>query len=169
MDLYEAIQRRRCVRKFSASEISDEALLRIIDAGRLAPSGCNVADREYIIIRDRQTLALLHERVQPDFKNAAAAIALVMDPVGTAYGSYWVEDAAAAVQNMLLAIVAEGYDSVWIQGTLRPHEQWAKELLQIPENKRLYILLPIGRADNSGQRAPKPALEDVVYHEKYGR
>ena len=68
---------------------------------------------------------------------------------------------------MLLAIVNEGYDSVWIQGTLRPHEEWAKNLLGIPAEKRLYILLPIGKAANSGARAQKADLEEVVHYDKY--
>jgi len=167
MEFSEVLKRRRSVRRFVPSTISDEALLRIADAGRLAPSGCNVQDREFILIRDRGTLSLLHGKIQPDFENAAAAIALVVDPVSTNWGSYWVEDAAAATENMLLAIVNEGYESVWVQGTLRPHEAWAKELLRVPAEKRLYVLLPIGKEAAAGRMAPKTVLDDVVYYEKY--
>ena len=167
MDFYELVQKRRSVRKFIASEISDEALMRILDAGRCAPSGANVQNREFLIIRDRKVLAQIHDKMQPDFKNAAAAIAVIMDPGSTKWGSYWIENAAAAIQTMLLAIVHEGYDSVWVEGTLRPHEEWAKDLLGIPTDKRLYVLLPIGKAAQDGKQAPKAKLEDIVYYEKY--
>ena len=168
MDFTDIIKTRRSVRTFVPCEISDAAILRIVDAGRLAPSGCNKQNREYIIVRDRAALQELHERIQPVFKDAAAAIALVMDPAPTPWGSYWVEDAAAAAQNMLLAAVAEGYDSVWIEGTLRREEEWAKQLLNVPKAKRLYILLPIGKAAEPGEMAAKAQLSAVVHHETYG-
>ena len=168
MEFSEVVRKRRSVRQFAPCEISDEVLLRIIDCGRVAPSGCNVQNREFIIVRDRDVLAQLDERVQSVFRDAAAAIALVMAPEGTPWGSYWVEDAAAATENMLLAIVDEGYDSVWVEGTLLRQEQWAKGLLGVPEGKRLYVLLPIGKAASPGAMAPKAELEAVVYRERYG-
>lgn len=167
MEFYEVVRRRHSVRKFIKSEISDEALLRIIEAGRLAPSGCNLQNREYIVIRDEKTLARLQEKIQPDFINSAATIAVIMDPGETRWGSYWKEDGAAAVMSMLLAIEAEGYCSVWIEGTLLPHENWAKELLGVPEEKRLFILLPIGKRAKDSALPPKASLEEVVHWEKY--
>jgi len=167
MEFSEVIRKRRSVREFVPSEISDEAMVRIVEAGRLAPSGCNIQDREFIIIRDRKTLEQLHEKIQPDFKNAAAAIALIMDETSTDWGSYWKEDAAATVENMLLAVVDEGYDSVWIEGTLLGHEAWGKKLLGVPDNRRLFVLLPIGKAAKEGEMAPKPQLEDIVHYERY--
>lgn len=167
MEFYEVVQKRRSVRKFQPSEISDEALMRIVDAGRRAPSGANVQNREFVIVRDRKVLEQLHERVQPDFANAAAAIALVMNDASTKWGSYWVEDASAAATSMLLAVVNEGYDSVWVEGTLRAHEDWAKDMLAVPADKRLFVLLPIGKAAQEGRQAPKADMEDVVYYERY--
>jgi len=167
MDFADVLGRRRSVRHFAPCEISEEVLLRIVDAGRVAPSGCNLQNREFIVIRERETLRKLDELVQPAFRDAAAAIALVMTPEVTPWGSYWVEDAAAATENMLLAIVNEGYDSVWIEGTLLRVEAKAKGLLAVPDDKRLYVLLPVGRAATSGSRATKAPIEQVVHHERY--
>jgi nitroreductase len=167
MEFYDVVRRRRSVRKFAASEIDEETLLRICDAGRMAPSGCNLQNREFVVIRSRETLAALHEKIQPAFQDAAAAIAVVVDPAGTKWGDYWMEDFSAAVENMLLAIVAEGYDSVWVEGTLMPQEDWAKDLLGVPAGKRLMVLLPIGKAAAAGTMSPKSDLKDLVHFEKY--
>ena len=167
MDLYDAIRKRRSVRQFAPSEIGMEALERIAEAGRLAPSGCNVQNRDFVIVRDRQTLTELHDKLQPDFKNAAAAIVVVMDEGATRYGSYWLEDGSAAVQNMLLAIVAEGYDSVWIGGTLRPHEAWVRKLLGIPAERRIFAALPIGKPARDGDSAPKKPLKDMLHWDRF--
>ena len=98
MEFQDVIRKRRSVREFTPSEISDEALERICEAGRIAPSGCNIQNREFVVIRDRDNLAQLHDHLQPDFRNAAAAIALVMDATPTKFGSYWIEDASAATR-----------------------------------------------------------------------
>lgn len=38
MDLFEVIEKRRSIRKFKPNPIPKEALKRILEAGRLAPS-----------------------------------------------------------------------------------------------------------------------------------
>ncbi|MFW6255655.1 MAG: nitroreductase family protein [Candidatus Sumerlaeota bacterium] len=169
MEFSELVRKRKSVRQFAPTEISDETLLEICEAGRLAPSGCNKQNREFIIIRDRVMLDELGQKVQPGFSNAAAAIAIVMNPEPTRYGSYWIEDASAACQNMLLAIVDAGYDSVWVEGTLLMSEEYFKEKLGIPDEKRLYIMLPIGKAKEKVSGPKKDALEDIVYFEKFGQ
>ncbi len=167
MKFHDLIHKRRSVRKFKPSEIDEEALVRIAEAGRVAPTGMNVQDREFIIIQDKDTLAQLEAKVQKGFANAAAAVGIIMNTGNT---DYWKEDAAAAAQNMLLAIVNEGYDSVWVEGTLLRQEDWAKDLLSIPDDRRLYVLLPIGKpADDDATQAPKADMEDILHWEKYRR
>lgn len=167
MEFRDLLEKRKSIRKFTPSEISDAALLRICEAGRLAPSGCNLQNREFIIIRDMDLREQLQEMIQPDFVNAAAVIALVMDPGETRFGSYWVQDASAAMENMLLAIVDEGFDSVWIEGTLRPHESKVKALLDIPSEKRLFAFLPIGKAAKDRPGPPKTPLKEILHWEKF--
>ena len=41
MDLFEAIEKRASVRAFTPTEVPEEHLLKIVDAGRRAPSGGN--------------------------------------------------------------------------------------------------------------------------------
>ncbi|MEM2691554.1 MAG: nitroreductase family protein, partial [Candidatus Bathyarchaeia archaeon] len=41
MDFFEVIERRRSIRKFKPNPIPKEDLKKILDAGRLAPSGGN--------------------------------------------------------------------------------------------------------------------------------
>ena len=157
MKFHDLVHKRRSVRKFTPSEIDEEALVRIVEAGRVAPSGMN--------IQDKDTLKQLEAKVQKGFADAAAAVGIIMSPDGT---DYWKEDAAAAAQNMLLAIVEEGFDSVWVEGTLLRQEGWAKELLAIPDDRRLYVLLPIGKpASGDAKQAPKADLEDILHWEKY--
>jgi len=163
MELFEAIEKRASVRQLVAVEISDNDLRKILNAGRRAPSGMNVQPLEYIIIRDKDAIEKL-EKVQPFIGQASVVIGLVADQ----NSRFWLEDAAAATENMLLAITALGYASCWVEGTLLGHEQWAKELLGVPEERRLIVLLPVGKpADAPAQKEKKP-LADIAYSERYG-
>ena len=168
MNLFDAIQRRRSIREFKPGGVPESDVTKILEAGRLAPSGCNLQNREFIVIRDRDTIAKL-SRIQDSFENVPVVIAVVMTPTATSFGSYWVEDCAACVENMLLAVAGLGYASVWIEGTLVRHEGWAKALLGVPADKRLYVMLPVGHA---AAPAPQPArrpLPEITYLEKYGQ
>ncbi len=63
--------------------------------------------------------------VQSCIANAGAVIGVVIDSQASAY---WIEDASAAIENMLLAIVDLGYDSLWVEGFL---SCWRKSLVVI--------------------------------------
>ena len=169
MNVLEAIAKRRSVRQFRPGDIPDSDLEKILQAGRRAPSGYNLQNREFVVIRDPETIARF-QQVQKSFENVPAVIAVVMTPGETpSGGNYWVEDCAACVENMLLAITGLGYASVWVEGTLLRHEPWVKELLGVPEDKRLLVLLPVGHEAEPGEMAPKAPLDEIVHYERYGQ
>jgi nitroreductase len=165
MDVFDAIAKRASVRAFDPAEVSEDDLLKIIDAARRAPSGGNRQPLTFILIRQTETLKAL-ERVQACFATASAAIGIVADPSAS---RWWLEDAAAAAENMLLAITALGYASVWVEGTLLKEEAFAKEVCNVPAAKRFVVLLPVGRAPQPTPQADKKPLADVLWIEKYGR
>ncbi|HUT32065.1 MAG TPA: nitroreductase family protein [Planctomycetota bacterium] len=165
MDLFDAIRNRASVRRLEPAEVSEEDLTQILDAGRRAPSGMNVQPLHYIVVRDRGTIEQLGQ-VQDFIAGASCVIAIVAD---AAASKYWLEDAAAAAENMLLAITALGYGSTWVEGTLLRREQWAKGLLGVPDSLRLIILVPIGKPASAPEQAPKKPLADLVHHERFGQ
>jgi nitroreductase len=164
MDLFEAIEKRRSVRSLDPVEIPMAHLEKIVDAGRKAPSGMNRQPREFIIVTDRDLIQELSQ-VQGFMQNSSAMIAVVCDPNAS---KYWLEDMAAAVENMLLALVALGYDSCWVEGTLLRREEWAKDILRVPDNMRLMALLPIGKATSPGAQATKIPLREITHYNQYG-
>ena len=72
----------------------------------------NAQPLQYIVVRDRATIERL-AKVQGFIGGASVVIAIVADPAAS---KYWLEDASAAAENMLLAIVALGYGSTWVEG-----------------------------------------------------
>ena len=165
MDLFEAIEKRASVRAYVPVDVPEGDLLKIADAGRRAPSGGNRQPLQFILIRDKETLKAL-ETVQACFGSASAAIGIVADP---AVSRWWLEDASAAAENMLLAIAALGYGAVWVEGTLLKQEEYAKELLGVPPEKKLIILLPIGKASQDAPQADRKPLAEILWRERYGK
>lgn len=63
MDIYESIYTRRTIRDFTQRPISDETLKKIIEAGMQAPSNDHMRNWEFVVIRDRQVMLRLIDRV----------------------------------------------------------------------------------------------------------
>jgi nitroreductase len=165
MDLFDAIAKRASVRAFAPCRVSRKELEQIVDAGRRAPSGRNVQPCEFIVVCDPDTIKRLGE-VQKCISEASAAIAVVVDENAT---QYWKEDAAAAIENMLLAAVALGYSSLWVEGCVLMREDYAREVLGVPASKRLLAILPIGKPASAPKQAGKKPLKDIVYLNRYGQ
>ena len=161
MDALDVIRKRRTVRKFTGAPIPREHLEIIVDAGRLAASGSNVQPWDFIVITDKAMIMKL--KVGAEWmQNAAAVIAVVMD----AGSRWWIEDGAAAVQNMLLASTALGYGSCWLEGYTLRREDALKLLLHVPAEKRLLTLVPVG-VPAEWPSKEKKALAEVIHWEKY--
>lgn len=161
MDTLEAIRSRRSVRQYTGEKIPRADLETIVDAARLAPSGHNRQTWDFIVVTDEAMIQELKIASQWMDK-AAAIIAVVMDPVSR----WWVEDASAAVENMLLASVALGYGACWLEGYTLPREEEFKLLLGIPRGKRLITLVPVGVPAESPVVEKKP-LNEVLHWERY--
>jgi nitroreductase len=161
MDALEVIRKRRTVRQYTGAPVPREHLETIVDAGRLAASGRNTQPWDFIVITDRAMIGQL-KIVAEWIENAGAVIAVVMDPSSR----WWIEDGAAAVQNMLLAATALGYGSCWLEGYTLRREDELKALLGVPTEKRLMTLVPIGVAVEWPTKEKK-TLAEVIHWEKY--
>jgi nitroreductase len=161
MDVLEAIQKRRSIRKYTDTPIPRKALETIVDAARLAATGSNRQPWDFVAVTDRKTVAEF-KAAGAWIERAAAVIAVVMDPSSR----WWVEDGAAAIQNMLLAATALGYGGCWVEGDALPREEQFKTLLGVPKEKRLMALVPFGVPAEAPAKEKKP-LGDVLHWEKY--
>ncbi len=165
MDLFQAIEERASVRDLEAVEVPQADLLRILDAGRRAPSGMNRQPYHLIVVTEAQMLRQL-AAAQECIGRVSLAIVVVAHPEES---PFWLEDISAVTQNMLLAITALGYASVWVEGRLMSREAEWKDLLGVPAKDRLMIILPLGRAKGPAKQKEKRPLAQVVYQERWGQ
>ena len=174
MDVFTAIERRHSYRgEFEKVKVSEEHLRKIIHAGMAAPSGCNAQTSHFIIIDDDSLMVSLREIIANNaIKTAPDAVVVFSEKREVFEGmSFQKEDYSAAVENMLLAITALGYSSVWIDGSLR-HENKAEriaELLGIPRKYTVNVILPLGIPVESKQQPEKKSFEERAWFNGYGK
>lgn len=161
MDALEAIHKRRSVREYTGEPVLRQHLEQIVDAGRMAATGYNHQPWDFIVITRRDLIEQL-KSAATWIEKAGAVIAVVLDPTA----EYWLEDGSAAVENMLIAATALGYGSCWLEGYTKPNEERFKQILQVPPQKRLLTLIPIGVPVSWPQRDKKP-LAEVLHWETF--
>jgi nitroreductase len=107
VDVYLAIVSKREVRAYADRPLPDDALRRLLEAGRLAGSSRNRQARRFVVLRD-DALARAAEAVWSpgNVSGAALAVAIVIRGKGpTGF------DAGRAAQNMMLAAWGDGIGS----------------------------------------------------------
>jgi nitroreductase len=173
MDLFDAIASRYSYRgEFSAAAVAREDLEKIVAAGIHAPSACNEQVTTFVIVDDKTLLRQIAEIVdKPVCHSAPAMIACVADPRPVFAGlSFAGEDCAAAAENMLLAMTALGYASVWLDGALRSENRVARigQLLGVPRDKVIRVLLPVGVPAEPGRQREKLPFDRRAWFNRYG-
>ena len=175
MDLFEAMEKRHSYRgNFTEKPVLKEDLVKILEAGLKAPSGKNQQTTEFVIVDAPElvkSIAGMHE-LNKAVQQAKVFIVCVVDkkPVPIYEGfSFQLEDCSAAVENMLLAITAMGYASVWIDGWLRVENRAEKIgcLLNLPENKKVQVLLPVGVPFEIRTQPKKKSFNERVKLNRY--
>jgi nitroreductase len=147
MDTLEAIHTRRSIRRYTNQNVEDEAIQKILAAGMSAPSAGNQQPWQFIVITDKTILEEI-PHISPYAgmaKDAPGAILVCGDLNLESIKGFWVQDCAAATQNMLLAAHALGLGAVWTG--IYPMQDCVdgfKKLLHIPENVIPFALIPIG-------------------------
>lgn len=147
MDAMQALLTRRSVRRFTDQPVNPADLESVLRAAMHAPSAMNQQPWQFVVVADRQTREQLVE-IHPHAKSlleAPLGILVCGDLRLQKSEDFWVQDCAAATQNLMLAAHALGLGSVW-QGVYprMARLQAIQELLCMPEEVLPFALLSLG-------------------------
>jgi nitroreductase len=106
MDAFLAIVSRREVRRYDGRALPDDAMRRILDAGRLAGSSKNRQQRRFLVVRSRVQEVAGAVYAPGNVLGAALVVAVVTFGKGPL-----AFDAGRAAQNMMLAAWSDGIGS----------------------------------------------------------
>jgi nitroreductase len=116
MDALEAILSRRSIRKYGSQAVTEEEVRTLLEAAMAAPSAGNEQPWQFVVITARATLDQIpsfHEYSKMLYE-APLAVLVCGDRRQKKYEGFWVQDCAAATQNLLLAAHALGLGAVWL-------------------------------------------------------
>lgn len=173
-ELFEVINQRYSYRGiYEETKVPREDLKRILEAGLAAPSGCNKQTTSLIAVDDEEVLGKLQSVIPIKTGKTAPAMICVLTKKIIAHDdrTYQVQDYAAAIENMLLAITALGYATCWIEGQVTGPDCVGRkmaDILGVPEEYSLVCMLPVGVAAEEGPRKEKMSFEERAWFNQFG-
>ena len=171
MEAIETMLTRRSCRSYNDKPVDEDALAKIIEAGRFAANGMGRQAVTFVAVTDPATVAQLSHMnaqimgtdIDPFYGAHAVVVVLVDSSVSTC-----VEDGALAMGNLMNAAHALGVESCWIHRAKEEFEsEEGRELLAkwgLPSDGSLRGVghCILGYSDAPATKA-KPRRENVVY------
>jgi len=123
MELKEILLKRRSVRKFLNTPVSEEQIEELLHAAMSGPSACNKKPWEFYVVRDPDAMEILKRASRYTNYNAPMAIVICGNEnkmLPEPLKGYWIDDCSAAAENILLRAVDLGLGTVWCGGYPQP-------------------------------------------------
>ena len=149
---------RRSIRSLKPDPIPDKDIEIMLECLEAAPSAGNLQPWEFLVVRSQDLkddlCALSFDQTVVKQAPVVFVVSAVPGQSAAQYGEvgtrlFCIQDTAAAVENLLLAVHALGYGAVWI-GVVKEQEIAAR--LGLSEGTRPVALIPVGRPNET----PKP-------------
>jgi nitroreductase len=171
MTFLDLAKKRASVRSFLDKPVSDERIESVLEAGRWAPSACNIQPWVFIVIKRNESRGLL----ETVYNRAWFLQAPVVIAVCCNHGISWKRadgkdfgdiDIAIALDHMTLAAAEAGLGTCWV-GNFDPAK--AREVLSIPQHIDIVAFTPLGYPDPHPSRPKtRKALNEIVHWGSYG-
>ncbi|MCD6287635.1 MAG: nitroreductase family protein [Candidatus Hydrogenedentes bacterium] len=180
MNFDDVVRARRSVRGFDGRPVKREDILAMCESARLAPSACNSQTWRFVAVTDRNLLdRICREGMRTIIRNkwlreapliiaGCSKLDLVANRLGTKVTGieYYRIDLGIAMEHMVLKATELGLGTCWI-GWFR--EDKIKEILDIPKNVRVSVLLAVGypRNDAKQKTMSRHDLDKILFFDKW--
>lgn len=166
----ELAKKRYSVRSYQDKEVEEPILLKILEAGSLAPSACNNQPWAFVVVRKEETKKLLLPAYERSWlAQAPVILALCCDRSqswrrsdGKNFGDM---DVVIAMDHITLAAAEAGLGTCWI-GNFKTDE--ARRALRLPQNVEPVVLTPLGYPASQPPVKKRKKLEEIVHWEYFG-
>jgi nitroreductase len=199
LDIFEAINSQRAMRRLKPDPVPEELIWKLLDAAVKAPSGGNRQPWNFIVIRDDETKARIAEWYLDGWNKAYGPLkqaAMASPASAKTYSSAdYLANHLADVPVLIIATLnisgvapvsppgASIYPAVQnlmlaaralglgttITTLHRSHEAEVKQLLGVPEGVDTMALIPLGYPVGKFGPTNRIPTEKVVYWEKWGQ
>ncbi|MBM6927359.1 nitroreductase family protein [Pseudoflavonifractor phocaeensis] len=164
---------RRSIRKYLDIPVTPEQIERLLRAGMAAPSAGDGREWSFLVVQSqegKEKFMSAHD-ASGAVKTAPLLIMVCARFREEVYApeGFWVQDCAAAIENMLIEATYLGLGSLWMAIYPRQHRiARIRTLFGIPEE-----VIPFGAVAIGVPARGKPPIDrymaDYVYLERYGQ
>ncbi len=162
---------RVSVRQFTGEPLTQAQVDTLLHAAMAAPSAVNKQPWAFMVITDKQIIERIGEELPNTRCQNNAPLAIIpcgdMDKALEGAGrEFWVQDVAAATENLLLAAHSMGLGAVWTGLYPTPRVAQVQEMLGLPANIVPLAIVPVGYP------AEQPAVkqkynESLIHYNKW--
>jgi len=166
MKVFDAIKRRRSIRKYKKTVVKQEKLNAVLEAARLAPSADNKQPWAFIVVTDPQVKERLRSSYDEEWFIEGPVIIVACAVPKEAWRrmdgeEYWKVDVAIAMQNLVLAATELGLGTCWIADF---NEEATKKALRIPQDVHVVAMTPLGYPDEEKGAVTRRKLINSIVH-----
>lgn len=116
MNVYDAILKRRSIRKFKSDFLSEEIIEKLLIAAMAAPSARNMQPWEFYVVFNKEVMNKIRDVARSiDFDSPLMIVVCGNTDRGITKknNDFWIQDCSAAIENILLAATELGLGTVW--------------------------------------------------------
>lgn len=184
------MRNRRSIRVYRTEPVPGEKVAKILEAGRLAPSGANRQPWVYIVVDDEALKGEIRKRSEeadslfhkeaPDWlknwlkeegitttKQFLTDAPFLVVVAGNTKAPYWLESTWISIAYMILLAEKEGVGTLtYTPGNTEP----LNKLLNLPKDYEVVAILPIGFPAETlpPEKRPRRPLAQIAFHNRHG-
>jgi len=164
--LLKIIKTRRSIRKFRPYKIKNKEIKLILEAAQWAPSARNTQPWSFIVVKDKNKIKEISKASKTfgtykpeEMKNSSCIILVLKEKKANEI------NLGFAIENLVLMAHSLKLGSCIIGAF---EKQKIAKLFNIPKDKELCYIIPIGKPAEKPKKQRKP-LKDIAFLEDYGK
>ena len=177
MNFEELILKRQSDRRYLPDPVAKEDIVKCLEAARMSPSACNSQPWKFVVVDDKEKLAVMSEAAEGFgmnrfTHNVPVMIAVVLEKMNASarLGSlvkrkdYCMLDLGMAVEHFCLQAADLGLGTC-IMGWF--DEKRIKQILGVPDSRRVQLLISLGHPSGPTRVKARKPLDEISSWNKY--
>lgn len=171
MELSQAIENRRSIRRFRQDPVDEDRLCALVHAAALAPSGGNLQAWRFVLVTDPQLVRKV-DMFSPGLSGKPPVIIVICSDLKEieqrggekSKESVCLIDASMAAQNMMLKAVELGLGTCAIKSY---NDGAVRRLLKLPDTIRIEMLISVGYPDGTARMPKRKQPHEVIRYNRW--
>jgi len=171
MELSQLIEHRFSVRRYKSDSVEKDKLIKVLEAGRMAPSAVNYQPWHFIVVEEKEKLNRLYSVYARSWIQQAPLIIVACAD----HSQSWKRssdgkdssdiDVAIAIDHMTLMATEQGLGTCWVCNF---NASECARILNLPSSVEPVALIPLGYPDATSPKKQRKNLKEIVHMNEFG-